>query len=44
MNQKMNEKIREIILSYSSIIDVEETNETIHLIADLTDLFDKEAK
>lgn len=36
MNQ--NQKIKRIIESYSSIIDLDETNEVMHLIADLDEL------
>lgn len=38
----MNLKIKRIIESYGSIIDLEETNEVMHLIADLTELFKEE--
>lgn len=33
-----NEEIKRIIKSYASIIDLDETNEVVHLIADLNEL------
>lgn len=35
----MNQKIKRIIESYESIIDLEKTKEVMHLIADLDELF-----
>jgi len=35
----MNQEIKRIIESYSSIIDLEETKEVMHLISDLDELF-----
>lgn len=34
----MNQEIKRIIKSYASIIDLEETEEVMHLIADLDEL------
>ena len=42
VNKKINQKIKRIIESYVSIIDLEETNEVMHLIADLDTLFREE--
>lgn len=39
----INGRIKEIIESYASIIDLDEHEEVMHLIADLSELFHKEA-
>ncbi|GAG85569.1 unnamed protein product [marine sediment metagenome] len=40
----MNQEIKRVIESYQSIIDLEEENEVMHLIADLQELFSEKDK